>query len=423
MPFRKKRKRISTYPLGSLVGAWVCLAAGITVILSAMSARYWNSLESENQKVPMVSVNDVGGESYSLDVSDHSGCQVSNDELLLDCMIQMEQLLRNYQPLFYHASYPILASIVPTRSGSLRYIMNMKLLSQKNYDSWFDSEWLCDDNVNNLSIQGRDSHGHTLVIDCNGTLSVNNSDSLSIQAYPFHKGCPVMKGLKKVILCTSIRGVGLEDDLKEWVAYHSLIGVDHFYVYVNDNFDLYKDFKLPNTTFIPFENNNFGEFTFQQAQQNDCLHRSKERAEWVGMNDIDEFFYLPKNLSLKNYLSKIRAQDIGAVQVKSIFYGTNGVDLNSTTNLKIDKYCWRSFEVVPQGREKIFLQPSRVDYISVHEIALGGPTVQADPLDIRLVHFKLSEEGVYESFGGLTYDDSLRRNFLEYILEWCGILE
>lgn len=366
----------------------------------------------------------------TMSLSFTSGGARKEKQDFLSCMLEMEELLRYAQPAYYMGGFPVLSSIVPVL-GSLRYIFNLKGERGDFYDRWANTKlWTCS-NENNVSqavrFEGLDPHRHTLIIDCNGALKVKYPEKRMYQSYPIHKGCQMLDDRAEdhhhLALCTMVKGPNLRQEITEWVAYHSLVGIERFFIYVNDPFDDYMQFALPNVTFIPFEHGINKAFFFQQAMQNDCIQRTRDRVDWVGLNDLDEYFYFVggENKSTPlDYFNQQKSRNISAIQARNIFWGSNNGtnDDRATTNLTLDKYCWR--EPQPsRRREKVWLQPNEVQYISIHAITLGGLQIKADPSDLLNAHFKRPHKGVFESRHiENTYDESLRNGFAHDMSRW-----
>ena len=107
----------------------------------------------------------------------------------------------------------------------------------------------------------------------------------------------------KVALCT----MGKKENLyiKEFVDYYLNLGIDHIFIYDNNE---------PNTEKIsdvinrPYKNkvtifeNISDKITSQPIAFTNCYNENKYNYDWVFMIDIDEYLIL-KNDSLKNYLS------------------------------------------------------------------------------------------------------------------------
>src|SRR2546425_7193021 len=82
--------------------------------------------------------------------------------------------------------------------------------------------------------------------------------------------------------------------LKEWVEYHHMVGVDHFWLYNNsskDNWEEalqpYVDSGLVEVFYWPSETCNYQEFHTEANK--DALRRAKGNTKWVALIDIDEF--------------------------------------------------------------------------------------------------------------------------------------
>ena len=97
--------------------------------------------------------------------------------------------------------------------------------------------------------------------------------------------------------------------LKEWLDYHLLAGVDHFYLYDNESPDNQAEVAKPYVeaglvTYIPFPG-----IAMQMPAYNDAINRFKFQARYMAFIDGDEFIY-PKSdgggislkLSTKFYL-------------------------------------------------------------------------------------------------------------------------
>lgn len=94
--------------------------------------------------------------------------------------------------------------------------------------------------------------------------------------------------------------------LKEWIEYHKLIGVDHFYLYNNFSSDNYTE------VLQPYLNN--GEVTLidwpyeyaQTGAYENAYNRFKSETKWLGYIDMDEFVNLQSDNSIKNLLHRFR---------------------------------------------------------------------------------------------------------------------
>lgn len=142
----------------------------------------------------------------------------------------------------------------------------------------------------------------------------------------------------KVSLCLIFKDEGKY--LKEWLDYHILIGVDHFYLYNNFSSDNYQEILNP---YIKDGRVTLIEFPFQYAQvkaYQDCYERAKNETEWLGFIDTDEFINLQKDNNIGIFLDKYRNYPI--LYLNWLMFGTSGY-LNEDYNiLTIERYtqCW-----------------------------------------------------------------------------------
>ena len=127
----------------------------------------------------------------------------------------------------------------------------------------------------------------------------------------------------------------------EWICYYKLMGVEHFYLYDNGNYEKSREILAPfieegSVTLIPFPElkglgYNGSEKNKEQCMQylayGDFLIRYMHNVEWVIKVDIDEFVY-PKQESgfntIAEYIDSIL--DVGNIRIPSYFFGASGHD-------------------------------------------------------------------------------------------------
>mmetsp|Transcript_10501 Transcript_10501/g.29011 ORF Transcript_10501/g.29011 Transcript_10501/m.29011 type:complete len:274 (-) Transcript_10501:168-989(-) len=261
-----------------------------------------------------------------------------------------------------------------------------------------------------------------------------------------------------------IKGGAAWKQLPEWVAYHRLLGVEHFYIYVNEHIpnlldpksSTIKDF-LANTplsqhvTFIPFQDD-LGRFQMQTVQLADCLHRGRGQSEWVMMNDVDEYFQVMTNASstttmnsLSHFLKTILEDGsvpnkLGAIQAKNLYfyrkYSINVIKeisnktvsleqrkcpklwkrekkqplVTSSNNTTVELYPYSSNEATDRGREKSVHRPWYAIFPSPHRLESGERLLMDPATQLRSSHFKYALNGkciVHE----LISDSSLAHRF------------
>lgn len=103
-------------------------------------------------------------------------------------------------------------------------------------------------------------------------------------------------------ICTIFR-----DDapyLKEWIEFHKIVGVEHFYLYNNFSQDHFLHVLQPyiNAGEVelidwPYLDNTFQGFCFtvQPEAYNDCIMRTRGKVHWLAIIDTDEFLTPTEN--------------------------------------------------------------------------------------------------------------------------------
>jgi len=111
---------------------------------------------------------------------------------------------------------------------------------------------------------------------------------------------------------------------KEWIEYHKMIGVDHFYVYNNDTEDNTKEIVQPYidsglVTWIDFPGKRH---KLQDEAYCDAVARFKNETRWMCMIDLDEFIVLHKHDDIKDFMKDYS----GYAQLSAywMMYGSSG---------------------------------------------------------------------------------------------------
>uniref|UniRef100_A0A7N0U0S2 Glycosyltransferase family 92 protein n=1 Tax=Kalanchoe fedtschenkoi TaxID=63787 RepID=A0A7N0U0S2_KALFE len=82
--------------------------------------------------------------------------------------------------------------------------------------------------------------------------------------------------------------------LREWVMYHSWLGVERWFIYDNNSDDEIKDVisELQENEYH-VSRHTWPWIKTQEAGFSHCVIRAKDECNWVGFFDVDEFFYFP----------------------------------------------------------------------------------------------------------------------------------
>eukprot|EP00557_Chaetoceros_sp_GSL56_P012045 CAMPEP_0176479534 /NCGR_PEP_ID=MMETSP0200_2-20121128/1793_1 /TAXON_ID=947934 /ORGANISM="Chaetoceros sp., Strain GSL56" /LENGTH=532 /DNA_ID=CAMNT_0017875589 /DNA_START=262 /DNA_END=1860 /DNA_ORIENTATION=+ len=170
------------------------------------------------------------------------------------------------------------------------------------------------------SSQGNETHS---VVSYNITL-LNECERLDVQYFSkmtsigtdADTDTDTDSGTKKIRIGMTTSFRGNRNRVLEWATYHHFIGIDHFWIYVNEPWDKHNDmsesdngglgYNLPHREYITWIPFNFsiaqGHFQrkhnyiptehFRIASQNDALWRAKRmRLDWLAIVDLDEYIY------------------------------------------------------------------------------------------------------------------------------------
>lgn len=192
--------------------------------------------------------------------------------------------------------------------------------------------------------------------------------------------------------------------LKEWVEYHKLVGVEHFWLYDNQSTDSSREILRPYVEqglveVIDWPTASYGNWIVAQVQAfRNGIERAQGKSKWVAVIDIDEFILPMKEKTIIECLDKH-------------FVGTCAVYVN-----------WRNFGTnhvtVPSG-EPILFQLTAASFRSHSDNAVGKSIVQPEKVRLKEIwyphHFPLNL-GCYYVNGS-----NVRMDFVGSILPTDGV--
>jgi hypothetical protein len=131
--------------------------------------------------------------------------------------------------------------------------------------------------------------------------------------------------------------------LDEWIKYHLVVGVDHFYLYNNNSNDEFLDVLQP---YIDKGVVDLLDWPFNHSQMQayeDCYNKNKNYTNWLAFIDIDEFVCPISNDNLKSWITGFKYYPGVAVYWKN--FGSNGKLIHDNEQLVIEQYsqCWPKY--------------------------------------------------------------------------------
>lgn len=128
--------------------------------------------------------------------------------------------------------------------------------------------------------------------------------------------------------------------LREWVEYHEMIGVDHFYLYNNNSTDNYLAVLQP---YIDRGLITLIDFPYNHAQikaYKDFYEKFRHETQWVSFLDIDEFIVPTKANDLLEWIKGYEKYPVILIYWK--MFGTSGLMKHDWGKLVTEQYhvCW-----------------------------------------------------------------------------------
>lgn len=197
--------------------------------------------------------------------------------------------------------------------------------------------------------------------------------------------------------------------LIEWIEYHRLLGVEHFYLYENYAKIQERTRRLLMSylakdivTLIswgypynhpPIDDNQDWRYT-QRAAINHSLYKYGEANKWMLFIDLDEYVYPTglQNTSLLPLLEKYTKDDtIAALEMKMIWFGNSNHSncFKMPNELTIKVFQRRATDLTVK-RNKCFVRPEYIDIISVHyptRIKEGKQILEVSHDVLRINHY------------------------------------
>lgn len=119
--------------------------------------------------------------------------------------------------------------------------------------------------------------------------------------------------------------------LKEWIEFHKLVGVEHFYLYnhrSSDNYlevlKPYVDSGLVDLVEVPTVADTIATFNPLQSKcYTECLVNTRGISKWIAFLDIDEYLFAPDGKSVREVLADY--DGYGGIAVNWQIFGTSHV--------------------------------------------------------------------------------------------------
>ncbi len=175
--------------------------------------------------------------------------------------------------------------------------------------------------------------------------------------------------------------------LKEWLDYHLLAGVEHFYLYNNDSSDDFRKVLAPYVEENLVTLINFPGRVMQLPAFNDALEKFRFECRYLAFIDLDEFIFPKSNRSITEVVDEILSRDSEAagLTINWQFFGSNGnekADYSRGVPERFTRRAPRDWSLdLPDHKGnrsvKSIINPRRADYLWNPHFAIYFPPFHA----------------------------------------------
>ncbi|KAM3364057.1 glycosyltransferase family 92 protein RCOM [Capsicum galapagoense] len=185
---------------------------------------------------------------------------------------------------------------------------------------------------------------------------------LESTASPQRRLQPNLPGQKQheMCVCTMLRNQA--SFLKEWIMYHTRIGVQRWFIYDNNSLDDIDDIikVLSMDGNINVTRHVWPWVKTQEAGFAHCALRARDVCEWVGFMDVDEFFHLPTGMSLLDILrnqSNYPSSKVAELRVSCHNFGPSGLKHVPAQGVTMGYNC----RMIAPERHKSIVKPEALN--------------------------------------------------------------
>ena len=142
--------------------------------------------------------------------------------------------------------------------------------------------------------------------------------------------------------------------LKEWLDYHLLAGVEHFYLYNNGSSDDYKEVLAPYIEKNLVTLTDFPGKLMQYPAYDDAIEKYRFECRYMAFIDLDEFIYLKSNRSIVEVVDEILSvkKNATGLVINWQCFGSNGQEKADYSRGVLERFTRRApNDWPPNGRE------------------------------------------------------------------------
>jgi hypothetical protein len=203
--------------------------------------------------------------------------------------------------------------------------------------------------------------------------------------------------------------------LLEWIEFHRLVGIEHFYLYNNNSHDDYLAVLQPYidegiVDLFDWPSPEKEDWTpYQEKAYNHCIKQSVGQTRWLAVIDTDEYLIPVQHDNVKDFLQDFDSiYSVGGITVSWQFYGTSWCKKIPKDKLMIETLLLKAKVKYHLNQEiKTICKPHKVHRYRVHNavykkgfysVASNGYNGPGNPVQIdkiRLNHYWTRDEDFF----------------------------
>lgn len=216
----------------------------------------------------------------------------------------------------------------------------------------------------------------------------------------------------EMCVCTMVRNQARF--MKEWIMYHSKIGVQRWYIYDNNSDDDLNSVveSLYNSKYN-VTRHAWPWVKTQEAGFAHCALRARDMCEWVGFIDVDEFIHLPSGLLLHDVIANQTQHNNNVAELRTSChsFGPSGLEHVPSQGVTVGYTC----RMAVAERHKSIVRPealnsSLINVVHHFHLRDGYEYVNVDRGVMVINHYKYQ---VWEVF-----KDKFYRRVATYVADW-----
>ena len=132
--------------------------------------------------------------------------------------------------------------------------------------------------------------------------------------------------------------------LKEWIDYHLLAGVEHFYLYNNESSDNYKEVLAPYVEENLVTLTDFPGKLMQADAYDDAIENYRFECRYMAFIDLDEFIFPKTNQKISEVLDEnlLRFTNAGGLAINWQIFGSNGQEKADYSRGVLERFTRRA---------------------------------------------------------------------------------